>query len=158
MWVWGFRNRKWYKSLKSGVEDVWLDKNANILALVNEKHQPQAQVLITKALSKQQWPIYCCDACFLNLHLPAAKKDMEKNQASQQAFRCSYFVIAFRGTGLPLPFFLPQNPAKDQALAALAALPPVMGLALVNVWDNLSLDFKIYLSFGFLLARKQNEK
>ena len=26
MWVWGFGNHKWYKSLKSRVEDEWLDK------------------------------------------------------------------------------------------------------------------------------------
>ena len=27
MWVWGFGNHKWYKSLKSRVEDEWLDKD-----------------------------------------------------------------------------------------------------------------------------------
>ena len=26
MWVWGFGNHKWYKSLKSRVKDEWLDK------------------------------------------------------------------------------------------------------------------------------------
>ena len=26
MWVWGFGNHKWYKSLKSRVEDKWVDK------------------------------------------------------------------------------------------------------------------------------------
>ena len=26
MWVWGFGNHKWYKSLKSRVADEWLDK------------------------------------------------------------------------------------------------------------------------------------
>ena len=26
MWIWGFGNRKWYKSLESRVEEEWLDK------------------------------------------------------------------------------------------------------------------------------------